>query len=88
MAEGVGFEPTVGCPTAVFKTAAFVRSATPPARHSTHELALIAASVAVRSAADFPGLPQLRENAGVPHDTEDRQDQTTGRTTPLPKAKP
>jgi hypothetical protein len=32
LAEGVGFEPTVGCPTAVFKTAAFVHSATPPRR--------------------------------------------------------
>ena len=30
MAEGVGFEPTVGCPTAVFKTAAINRSTTPP----------------------------------------------------------
>ncbi len=30
LAEGVGFEPTVGYPTAVFKTAAFVHSATPP----------------------------------------------------------
>ena len=30
MAEGVGFEPTVGCPTSVFKTDAFVHSATPP----------------------------------------------------------
>jgi hypothetical protein len=30
MAEGVGFEPTVGCPTPVFKTGAFDHSATPP----------------------------------------------------------
>jgi len=30
MAEGVGFEPTVPCGTAVFKTAAFDHSATPP----------------------------------------------------------
>jgi hypothetical protein len=30
LAEGVGFEPTVGLPTAVFKTAAIVHSATPP----------------------------------------------------------
>ena len=30
MAEGVGFEPTEACTSAVFKTAAFVRSATPP----------------------------------------------------------
>ncbi len=30
MAEGEGFEPPVGCPTAVFKTAAFSHSATPP----------------------------------------------------------
>ena len=30
MAEGVGFEPTVGFPTAVFKTAAINRSTTPP----------------------------------------------------------
>jgi hypothetical protein len=29
-AEEVGFEPTVGFPTAVFKTAALNRSATPP----------------------------------------------------------
>ena len=29
-AEGEGFEPPVGCPTAVLKTAAFVRSAIPP----------------------------------------------------------
>ena len=29
-AEGEGFEPPVGFPTAVFKTAAFVRSAIPP----------------------------------------------------------
>ncbi len=29
-AEGVGFEPTVSCPTSVFKTGAFVRSAIPP----------------------------------------------------------
>ena len=29
-AAGVGFEPTVGCPTAVFKTAALGRWATPP----------------------------------------------------------
>ena len=29
-AEGEGFEPPVGCPTAVFKTAAFGRSAIPP----------------------------------------------------------
>ena len=32
MAEGVGFEPTVALATAVFKTAAIVRSATPPWR--------------------------------------------------------
>ena len=31
MAEGVGFEPTVSCPTPVFKTGAFVHSAIPPA---------------------------------------------------------
>jgi hypothetical protein len=30
MAEGVGFEPTVGCPTPVFKTGAIDHSATPP----------------------------------------------------------
>ena len=30
VAEGVGFEPTVGFPTAVFKTAAINRSTTPP----------------------------------------------------------
>jgi hypothetical protein len=30
LAEGVGFEPTVGFPTAVFKTAAIDRSTTPP----------------------------------------------------------
>jgi hypothetical protein len=30
MAEGVGFEPTVGCPTSVFKTDAIDHSATPP----------------------------------------------------------
>ena len=30
MAEGVGFEPTVPCGTAVFKTAAIVHSATLP----------------------------------------------------------
>jgi len=30
MAEGVGFEPTVPCSTAVFKTAALNHSATPP----------------------------------------------------------
>jgi drug/metabolite transporter (DMT)-like permease len=32
LAEGVGFEPTVALATAVFKTAAIVHSATPPAR--------------------------------------------------------
>ena len=32
MAEGVGFEPTVSCPTPVFKTGAFDHSATPPGR--------------------------------------------------------
>ena len=31
MAEGVGFEPTETCASAVFKTAAFVHSAIPPA---------------------------------------------------------
>ena len=30
VAEGEGFEPPVSCPTAVFKTAALNRSATPP----------------------------------------------------------
>ena len=30
LAEGVGFEPTVPCGTAVFKTAALSHSATPP----------------------------------------------------------
>ena len=30
MAERVGFEPTVGCPTPVFKTGAFDHSATSP----------------------------------------------------------
>jgi hypothetical protein len=30
MAEEVGFEPTVGCPTTVFKTAAIGHSATLP----------------------------------------------------------
>ena len=30
LAEGVGFEPTVGCPTPVFKTGAIDHSATPP----------------------------------------------------------
>jgi len=32
VAEGVGFEPTVGCPTSVFKTDAIDHSATPPDR--------------------------------------------------------
>ncbi len=32
MADGVGFEPTVGCPTSVFKTGALNRSATHPKR--------------------------------------------------------
>ena len=31
MAEGVGFEPTVGKPTPVFKTGTFGRSVIPPA---------------------------------------------------------
>jgi hypothetical protein len=31
MAEGVGFEPTVSCPTVVFKTTPFGRSGIPPA---------------------------------------------------------
>ena len=30
LAEGEGFEPPVSCPTTVFKTAAFNRSANPP----------------------------------------------------------
>ena len=30
VAEGVGFEPTVGKPTPVFKTGTFGRSVTPP----------------------------------------------------------
>ena len=30
VAEGVGFEPTVGKPTPVFKTGTFVRSVIPP----------------------------------------------------------
>ena len=30
VAEGVGFEPTIGCPMPVFKTGAFNHSATPP----------------------------------------------------------
>lgn len=30
LAEGVGFEPTVSCPTPVFKTGALNHSATPP----------------------------------------------------------
>ncbi len=33
LAEGVGFEPTVSCPTPVFKTGALNRSATPPKWH-------------------------------------------------------
>src|SRR5690606_30931402 len=32
LAEGVGFEPTEGCPSPVFKTGAFNRSATLPER--------------------------------------------------------
>ena len=32
LSEEVGFEPTVGCPTAVFKTAAIGHSATLPQR--------------------------------------------------------
>lgn len=31
-AEGGGFEPPEGCPSTVFKTVAFVRSATPPGK--------------------------------------------------------
>src|SRR5690606_31183192 len=42
MAEGVGFEPTVSCPTPVFKTGALNRSATPPA--------MIASAISVRVA--------------------------------------
>ncbi len=34
LAEGEGFEPPVGCPTTVFKTAALNRSANPPIYHS------------------------------------------------------
>ena len=34
MADGVGFEPTVSCPTAVFKTAALNHSATHPVPHA------------------------------------------------------
>ena len=34
VAEGVGFEPTEACTSAVFKTTAFVHSATPPERDS------------------------------------------------------
>ena len=30
LAEGVGFEPTVSCPTVVFKTTPFGRSGIPP----------------------------------------------------------
>ena len=33
VAEGVGFEPTEACTSAVFKTTAFVHSATPPERN-------------------------------------------------------
>jgi hypothetical protein len=33
MAEEVGFEPTVGCPTTVFKTVALDHSAIPPTIH-------------------------------------------------------
>lgn len=35
LAEGEGFEPPVGCPTTVFKTAALNRSANPPEIHAT-----------------------------------------------------
>src|SRR3954452_20864744 len=34
LADGVGFEPTRGCPLAVFKTAAIDHSATHPARET------------------------------------------------------
>jgi hypothetical protein len=38
VAERVGFEPTVGCPTAVFKTAALNRSAISPCNKRGHKL--------------------------------------------------
>ena len=38
MAEGVGFEPTVGFPTSVFKTDAIDHSATPPVRVADGDL--------------------------------------------------
>jgi hypothetical protein len=39
-AEGVGFEPTEGFPSAVFKTAAFDHSATPPEHIYTTDMSL------------------------------------------------
>ena len=48
LAEGVGFEPTDGLPSPVFKTGAFSRSATPPG-----SAAAIATTLAARSLRDF-----------------------------------
>jgi hypothetical protein len=48
LAEGVGFEPTDGLPSPVFKTGAFSRSATPPCVRGA-----VATTAAARSLREF-----------------------------------
>ena len=56
MAEGVGFEPTDPCGSAVFKTAAIVHSATPPrcALSLAEDITLAPAGDLRRAAARHP----------------------------------
>ena len=67
-AEGEGFEPPVGCPTAVLKTAAFVRSAIPPGASPFPKRNLTTArSLSAKgSSSDGSNLPQLIQTEPTP----------------------
>ena len=62
MAEEVGFEPTVPCGTTVFKTAAFVHTATPPNRQLSIENCQLTIWRSVPSIVSEKGVESIIEN--------------------------
>ncbi len=60
MAEGVGFEPTVGFPTPVFKTGAIDHSTTPPERSMRERYDLLTAEVQAKLSTVVDSLKSLR----------------------------
>src|SRR3954451_23152900 len=65
LAEGVGFEPTVGCPTHAFQACRFGRSRTPPGSRSGYKPDTMVDDAAVGPCATTPGEPSQGRKAAA-----------------------